>query len=144
MGNAIKAGDLRLARIDVSVLGFLAREDIVPIELPSNRAPLEVAVPKEEIASSRLSFEVEIGQFRLEEEGKEQEEHVIQVSDSEGELNKSPILRSPKFIIARVDDSFEEEEEMALNRKKGRKSSLRKGIRGPLWKGIRGRRPRTP
>ena len=72
----------------------------MPIELPSNRAPLNVAVSKEEIASSRLSLEVEIGQFRLEEEGKEQEEPVIQVSDSEGELNRSPILHSPKFIIA--------------------------------------------
>ena len=35
VGHAIKAGDLRLCQIDVSVPQFLAYEDIVPIELPS-------------------------------------------------------------------------------------------------------------
>ena len=32
--HPIRARDPRLARIDVSVLGFLAREDIMPVELP--------------------------------------------------------------------------------------------------------------
>jgi len=34
VGQAIKAGDPRLNRIDVSKLGFLARRDLPPIELP--------------------------------------------------------------------------------------------------------------
>ena len=34
IGHAIRAGDLRLARIDVSVLNFLAQEDLPPVVLP--------------------------------------------------------------------------------------------------------------
>ena len=40
----------------------------------------------------------------------------------EDELDKSSDIHTPRFIVARVDDSLEEEEEeeeMALNRKKG-------------------------
>ena len=55
---------------------FLAREDIMLVELPllSRRSPCEDAVLKEETTSSWLSFEAEIDQFHLEEEGEEQEE----------------------------------------------------------------------
>ena len=63
VGHAIKAGDLRLCQIDVFVPGFLACEDIVPIELPSQRAFLEATIPREETTSSRLSLEEEIDQF---------------------------------------------------------------------------------
>ena len=60
--HAIRARDPRLARIDVSVLGFLAREDIMPVELPPppGRSPRKVVVLREETASSRLSLEAEI------------------------------------------------------------------------------------
>ena len=34
IGNAIRAGDQRLARIDVSRPGFLARHDLPPVALP--------------------------------------------------------------------------------------------------------------
>ena len=61
--HAIRAGDPRLRRIDVSVPRFLAREDVVPTELPPLLAFLEVVAPREEIASSRLSLEEEIDQF---------------------------------------------------------------------------------
>ena len=44
---------------------------------------------------------------------------MIQVLDSEGELDRSSVVCNPKFIVARVDDSSEEEEEMAFNKKKG-------------------------
>ena len=54
VGHAIRAGDPRLARINISVLEFLAREDIVQVELPSHHAPLKAAVPREETTSSRL------------------------------------------------------------------------------------------
>ena len=72
VGHAIRAGDPLLARIDISVPGFLAREDIVPIKLPSLHFPYETGVLKEETASSQLSLEAEIDQFRLEEEGEGQ------------------------------------------------------------------------
>ena len=58
---------------------FLAREDIMLVELPlpSPRSPCEDAVLREETTLSWLSLEAEIDQFHLEEEGEEQEEPVI-------------------------------------------------------------------
>ena len=43
VGQAIKAGDPRLRRIDIFVPGFLAREDVVPVELPPILTLLEAA-----------------------------------------------------------------------------------------------------
>ena len=63
ISHAIRAGDFQLARIDISVLGFLVREDLLPVELPLQQALPEVVAPREEIASSRLSLEEEIDQF---------------------------------------------------------------------------------
>ena len=91
------------------------------VELPYCRSPHEATILKEETASSRLSFEAEIDQFHLKEEG---EEPMIQVSDLEGELNRSSVVRSPKLIVAQVDNNLEEEEEMALNKRKGLKEIL--------------------
>ena len=68
VGNAIRADDPRLARIDVLVPRFLAREGTIQVELLSHRSPYEEAILKEETASSFLSLEEEIDQFRLEEE----------------------------------------------------------------------------
>ena len=67
MGHAIRAGDPRLYRIDVSILGFLARKDIVPVGIPFVPILLAAVAPREEIASSRLSFKEEIDKFHLEE-----------------------------------------------------------------------------
>ena len=39
------------------------------VELPHCRSPHEATILKEETASSRLSFEAEIDQFHLKEEG---------------------------------------------------------------------------
>ena len=118
MDHVIRAGDPRLARINVSVPDFLAREDPLLVELPFHRSPREVATPREETASSRLSLEAEIDQFRLKEEGKELGEPVVQVSDSEDELDRFSGVRTLSLIIARIDNNSEDEEEMALNRKK--------------------------
>ena len=76
----------------------------MPVELPSCRSPHEATVLKKETASSRLSLETEINQFHLEEEKEEQEELVIQVSNLEDELDKSFGVRTPRFIVARVDN----------------------------------------
>ena len=48
----------------------------------------------------------------------------MEISDSKGELNRSSIVHSPKLIVARVDSNSEEEEEMALNQRKGLKELL--------------------
>ena len=45
-------------------------------------------------------------------------EPVVQVSDSEDELNRFSGVRTLGLIIARIDNNSEDEEEMALNRKK--------------------------
>ena len=121
MGHAIRAGDPRLARIDVSMPGFLAREDLAPVELPFHHSLSEVVAPREETASSRLSLEAKIDQFRLKEEEQKPRELVVQVSDSEDEPDRFSSVRTPGLVIAHIDDSLEDEEKMALNRKKGLK-----------------------
>lgn len=77
VGHEIKAGDSQLARIDVIALSFIAREDIVRVDLPSHRATPEAAISREETASFYLSLEVEIDQFKLVEQREEQEEPMI-------------------------------------------------------------------
>jgi len=127
--HAIKAGDPRLARIDVSMPRFLAWEDLPPVELPLHRSLREVATPREETASSRMSHETEIDQFHLGEEGEALGEPV-EISDLEGTLDRSFTVRSPKFIVAQVDSSSEEEEEMALNPRKGLKELFARRNKG--------------
>ena len=94
---------------------FLAREDLPPVELPLHCSPHEVVAPREKTAFLSLSLKTKIDQFCLEEEGEAQEEPV-KISDLEGELDRSSIVHSPRLIVALVDSSFKEEEEMALTR----------------------------
>ena len=110
MGHAIRTGDPRLARIDVSMPGFLAQEDLAPFELPFHHSLSEVAAPREETASSRLSFEAKIGQFCLKEEEQKPRELVVQVSDSEDEPDRFSSVCTPGLIIVHIDDSLEDEE----------------------------------
>ena len=77
IGHAIRAGDPRIQRIDVSKPDFLAQEDLPPIRLPIQQIPHSLIIPlqqvpleapivaEEEIASSRLSLEEEIDQFHF-------------------------------------------------------------------------------
>ena len=51
VGQAIRVGSSRLARIDVSKPGFLARRDLPLVELPVQHAPKEVTILREETAS---------------------------------------------------------------------------------------------
>ena len=96
IGHAIRAGDPRINRIDVSKPDFLARDDLPPFRLsihqippplviPLQQVPLEATVAvEEEITSSRLSLEEEINQFRfMEDEGAF--EKPVDISDSETE-----------------------------------------------------------
>ena len=72
ISHAIRAGDPRINRIDVSKPNFLAREDLPPVRLyvqqisppliiPLQQVPLEAPIAaEEEITSSRLSLKEEI------------------------------------------------------------------------------------
>ena len=60
VGQVIRAGDPRIHWIDVSRPGFLAREDLSPIDYPFPFALATTAVPRERTASTRLSLEAEI------------------------------------------------------------------------------------
>ena len=95
VGHAIRVGDPRLRQIDVSVPGFLAQEDLPPVELPFQCSPREVAMPREETTSSHLSLKVEIDQFHLEEDREEQGERIIHFPDSKDKLDRHSIAQTP-------------------------------------------------
>ena len=127
VGQAIRVGSPRLARIDISKPGFLARRDLppvsrpilqnpLPISLPLPQAPSVVAaVPAEGVASSCLSLEEEIDKFHFEEE-QSPRAPLICISDAEGESDRSSGVHNPDLILARPDNSDEEEDSMALNK----------------------------
>ena len=131
VGQVIRARSPRLARIDVSKLGFLAWRDLplvprpilqnpLPVALPLPQAPLIVAaIPTEGAASSRLLLKEEIDKFHFEEE-QSSRALLICISDAEGESDRNSGVHNPYLILARLDDSDEEEDSMALN--KGNKS----------------------
>ena len=131
VGQVIWAESSRLALIDVSKPGFLARRDLPPItqpipqNLPQVALPLPqtlleaTAIPAEEIASSRLSLEEEIDKFHFEEENNPRAP-LINISNAEGESDRNSGIHTPILVIARPDDSNEEEDSMTLN--KGNKS----------------------
>ena len=121
IGHAIRAGDQRLARIDVSHLNFLALDDLPPIVLALQQILSEAAAAlEEEIASSRISLEEEIDKFHFEEE-ENPRAPIVTISDAEGETVRHSGIHSPTLVIGRPNSSSEEEEgEMALN--KGNKS----------------------
>ena len=62
------------------------------------------------------------------------QKELVKILDLKGELDKSSIVRSPRLIVAWVDSSFEEEEEMALNRKKGLKELIAERNKGSSLK----------
>ena len=59
-GQAIRARSPRLARIDVSKPGFLARRDLPPVQLPAQRVLPAAVVPGEVADSSHSSLEDQI------------------------------------------------------------------------------------
>ena len=71
IGHAIRVGDPKIHRIDVSKPDFLAREDLPLVRLPVQQIPPPLLIPlqqvpleapvvaEEEIASSQLSLEKE-------------------------------------------------------------------------------------
>ena len=132
VGQAIRAGSSRLARIDVSKLGFLAKRDFPSIVLPipqnfppvaqplPQNLPEAAALPEEEITSSHLSLEEERDKFHFEEENNLRAP-LINLSDAEGESDRNFDVHTPILMITYPNNSSDEEEDnMDLN--KGNKS----------------------
>ena len=117
VGNSIRANDFRLARIDVSWLGFLAPYDLPPFNhlipqgipfaaQPLQQVPLGQAVIEEGTASSS-SLEEEIDKFRFEEEA-------IVISEAKEEADEYSCVQTPAPIITSMGDSSDNEgEDMA-------------------------------
>ena len=136
IGLAIRAGDPRINRIDVSKPNFLARKDLPPVRLhvqqipppliiPLQQVPLEAPVAaKEKIVSSRLSLEEEINQFRFMKDVGPSEKPV-DISDSETESVNLSSIHPKQLIITQVDlESEEEEEQMDQKKRPGLKGLL--------------------
>ena len=109
-GQAIRVGSSRLAQIDVSKPGFLARKDLRLIVLPPQCIPLPIVAPREELASSRHSLDAEIDQFHFEEE-EGALERPVELSNSKTESDRFSTVYHPRLIVARPDTSSEAEEE---------------------------------
>ena len=122
IGHAIRAGDPRINRIDVSRPDFLARDNLPPVRLPIHQilpllviplqqVPLEATVVAEkEIASSWLSLEEEIDQFLfVEDEGPS--EKLVDISDSKTKSTNLSSIHPKQLVITRIDSKSEEEEE---------------------------------
>lgn len=117
------------------------------VELPFHRVPLKIAIPREEIASSRLSLEAKIDRFQLKEEREEQGEPVIQVSNSKDVLDRFSSVHTSGLVVARIaSDSKEEEdeEEMPLEWKKGLRELLANRAKGSVPKDASGSQPPLP
>ena len=101
VGQALRAGNPRLARIDVSKPGFLARRDLPSVVLPAQsnlpqlvvllqQVPLVAALIAEGVASSsHLSLEEEIDRFQFTKEGTP--ERLVEILDFETESDKLSI-----------------------------------------------------
>ena len=104
--------------------------------MPIPRAPQEVVVLKEEIASTHLSLEAEIEQFQLKEEG-EVPERPVELSDSEVNLDRFSAAHSPRLTVTRVYPSSEDEEEgMDLKQRTGLKGLLANRNKGSSSKEV--------
>ena len=136
IGHTIRAGDPRINRIDVSKPDFLAREVLPPVRLRVQQIPLPLIIPlqqvpfeapvaaKEEIASSRLSLEEEIDQFRFVEDVRPSEKPV-DISDSKTESVNLSSVHPKQLIITQVDSESEvEEEQMDQKKRPGLKGLL--------------------
>ena len=123
VGNAIRANDYRLARIDMSRPHFLAPYDLPPVDHPIpqgvplavppiQQVPLEAAAVEERVASSS-SLEEEIDKFQFEEE-ETQGVEMIFISEAEEETDRQSCVQAPAPVITYVEDSSNNKvEEMA-------------------------------
>ena len=116
VGNSIRAGDHRLARIDVSRPDFLAPYDLPPVDHPIPQGIPIVAQPLQEVplgeaifregTASSSSLEQEIDRFQFEEE-------TILVSKAEEGVDEHSCVQTPAQVVTYIADTSDEEEEMA-------------------------------
>ena len=128
IGQSIRAGSPRLARIDVSKPRFLARDDlrlvVLPVvqnpppvaQLPPQDNPEVVAQAKEDAESSRLSLEEEIDKFYFEEDIPKAP--LIELLNPEGEHDRNSVVGVPLVIACSDDSSNEEVDNMASHKGK--------------------------
>ena len=119
VGNAIRANDYRLARIDVSWPHFLAPHDLplvdhpIPQGIPLAAQPLQQVplgqVVAEEGTASSFSLEEEIDKFQFEEE--ETQVEAIVISEAEEETYEYLCVQTPAPIVTYVEDSSDNEAE---------------------------------
>ena len=136
VGNAIRANDYQLARIDVSLPHFLAPYNLpsvdhpvpqgIPLAAPPiQQVPLKVAAVEERVASSS-SLKEEIDKFQFEEEVTQAVETII-ISEAEEETDRHSCVQAPAPVITYVEDSSDNKvEEMAPKSDK----SLRELMKG--------------
>ena len=123
-GQTFRVGSPRLARIDVSIPGFLAQRDLPPVQLPAQRALPAAVVPGEGADSSHSSLEDQIDQFHFAEEG-EVSTKPVELLDSDSDLNCASAAPNLGLVIVQVNTSQEiEEESMDLKPRSSLRSLL--------------------
>ena len=76
-----------------------------------------------------MSLEAEIDQFCLDEEG-EAPDRPVEVSDFEVGFDRSSAANFPRLVVARIDTSEEEEEDIALNQRRSLRDLLAERTKG--------------
>ena len=110
IGHAIRAGDPKINRIEVSKPNFLAQDDLPPVRLPIQKIPPQLVVPlqqvhleasieaEEEIASSQLSLEEEIDKFHFVEDAGPSEKP-IDISNSKTDSVDISFVHPRQLVI---------------------------------------------
>ena len=141
VGQAIRAGSPRLARIDVSIPGFLASRDLPPVQLLAQRALPAAVVLGEEAGSSHSSLEDQIDRFHFAEEG-EVSARPVELSDSDSDLDHASTAPDLGLVIAQVDISQEVEEKgMDLKQMFGLRGLLSNRSKGQSSKDVSKEQP---
>ena len=103
--QALRVGNPRLARIDVSKPRFLARQDLPPVVLPAQLNPPQFVIPLQQVplaaiptmegvaSSSHLSLEEEINKFQFAEE--RTAERLVEILDSKTKSNRLSTAYQP-------------------------------------------------
>ena len=116
VSNSIRAYDYHLACIDVSRPGFLAPHDLLPVDHPIRQGIPFAAQPLQQVplgqaiigegATSSSSLEEDIDRFQFEKEA-------IVISEAKEGADEYSCVQTPAPIITYVEDSSDNEEEMA-------------------------------
>ena len=133
--NSIRAGDHRLARIDVSRPNFLTPYDLPPVDHPIPQGITIVAQPLQEVPFGEAilrkgtafssSLEQEIDTFRFEEE-------TILVSEAEERTDEHSCVQTPAQVVTYIADTLDKQEEMASKTGPSLKELMRNRNKAPF------------